>query len=176
MHVPAPHGGALIALVAALAGAAVSDALGRRVPNHLTGPLALAGILHACTVGGLRAGSASVLGGGVGVLLLYVQFRKGLMGGGDVKLLGAIGTWSGWLGSLYVLLAASLLGGLLALVELARLDRRGRGEVAAGLAGAARAGELKVASPPTLLRARGIPYGIALALAGAGVIGLGVGQ
>lgn len=86
------------------------------LPDRLTLTLGAAGLL----IGGLTTGVALLdraLGGAAGFGALWaisagyrhLRGREG-MGGGDPKLLGAIGAWLGWLPLPFVLLAASLLG------------------------------------------------------------------
>jgi prepilin peptidase CpaA len=98
------------------------------------------------------------------------------MGAGDVKLLAGIGAFAGPFGALWVLLFGSILGGLLSLVSLCRLDRAERARVGHNLLGVAIAGRLELPEPSALSRARGIPFGVALAAAGFIVLLLGVGR
>jgi prepilin peptidase CpaA len=84
----------LSAIVALTAG--VTDARWRRIPNWLTYPSVLAGILlHTIDAGwhGLRL---SLLGAalGLGLLLPFVLIRS--LGGGDWKLIGALGALFGY--------------------------------------------------------------------------------
>lgn len=170
MHVPPLHWSSMAALAVALAGVAVCDVRGRRIPNFLVAAIALAGVAHAAVVGGAWALLASLCGGLAGIALLYLQFTKGLMGAGDVKLLGAIGTWSGALGALYIMLGASVLGGLLAALALAFASRKERSTVAQNLRYAAATGSLALPEPKEMPRARGIPFGVALAATALGVV------
>lgn len=86
------------------------------LPNRLTVPLALLG-LAAGVVGIAPALNDRLIGAaaGFGALALIgwayrvVRKRDGL-GGGDPKLLGAIGAWLGWQALPFVLLGASLIG------------------------------------------------------------------
>lgn len=87
-----------IGIAVALAGAAI-DARTGHIPNWLTlGPLAVAPpaffVLEASTHGlraGLVAAGLSLLGALICGLPPFIAFIKGSMGGGDVKLLAALG-------------------------------------------------------------------------------------
>jgi prepilin peptidase CpaA len=101
-----------VVLCASLAGA-VSDIGTRRVPNWLTGPVLLGGLLYATWVGGAAgladAASACVLLG-LPYVLLFV-FAGG--GAGDAKLMGALGAWLGVRNAAVVLVAVAFAGILL---------------------------------------------------------------
>lgn len=94
------------------------------LPNKLTAALALTGLAFAIAGPDL---TARLIGGVAGfamfeaVRLAYraLRHREG-MGGGDVKLFGAIGLWLGWRALPFVLLAASLAGLAWCLILLAR--------------------------------------------------------
>jgi leader peptidase (prepilin peptidase)/N-methyltransferase len=81
---------------------ALLDARHYWLPDRLTGTLALAGI--GAGLLGLAPPLVDRLIGGVAALLLFAAVRSGYrrlrgregMGGGDVKLFGAIGLWLGW--------------------------------------------------------------------------------
>ena len=51
----------------------------------------------------------------VGIAIFFVPFALGGLGGGDVKLLGAIGAWLGPVNVLWVGLYAGVAGGVLAI-------------------------------------------------------------
>jgi prepilin peptidase CpaA len=167
---------ALASLCVALAAVIVFDLRTRTIPNKLAAAIALAGFGHAVAFGGARAAAASLLGAACGVAMLLWQFHRGIMGAGDVKLLGALGSWAGAVGTLYIFILGSVLGGLVALVALALLAREARQDVARNVVGFAREGTLPVPEPAKLERSRGIPYGVALAAAGAAVLTLGIGR
>lgn len=100
--------------------AAAIDLRSQRIPNALTIPLALAALaLHALTQGpsGLWF---SLSGLGLGLGLMLAPFLFGVMGGGDVKLLAAVGAWLGPQVTLDAFLFTSLFGGAYALLVLAR--------------------------------------------------------
>ena len=65
-----------------------------RVPNWITFPMALSGLLyHACSTGwgDAESGLAGALAGmGVGLLTLLPLYAVGGMGAGDVKLMGCM--------------------------------------------------------------------------------------
>ena len=106
MHTPPLHLVAWSALAVALAVAAILDVRERRIPNALVAPLLLGGIGYAAIGGGGLTSLASLGGAAAGIALLYWPFSRGWMGGGDVKLLGAIGAWSGAIGAIHVILMA----------------------------------------------------------------------
>jgi prepilin peptidase CpaA len=174
MEIPPVHHFPLVAFVALLAAAAWTDFRWRRIPNVLVASLATAGLTHAVLVGGLRGGAASLLGLGVGFLILLWPFARGLMGAGDVKLLAAIGAWSGAGSVIQVALLGALIGGVLSLVALLWLDQGERARVRGNVTSAFLSGNLSVPEPSVISRRGGIPFGIALAVAGWMVVAMGV--
>ena len=86
------------------------------LPDILTVPLLLLGLLTASLNVGLITIEESVLGAVVGyalpvvVSLLIVWRNKEAFGGGDIKLLSAIGAWLGVEGLIYVIALSSVLG------------------------------------------------------------------
>ena len=101
--------------------ACVTDLRTRRIPNALTfGAAAIALGFGLVTQGWSGLGSAAA-GWGVGCALFLPWFLLGGMGAGDVKLLAALGAWSGPGTAVWIALYAGLAGGPLALiVALAR--------------------------------------------------------
>lgn len=133
---------------AILIAAAIGDVRSMRIPNLVPAALAVAAFLLAWPAGlgefGSRLVSAALIGSvGLG---LYVF---GLLGGGDLKLLAAAGLWMPFssLGAFVVLLG--LAGGLQGVMTLASI----------------RLAQMGSAGAPE--RAREMPYGVAIALAGA---------
>jgi len=96
--------------------ACVTDLRTRRVPNVLTlGAAGAAVAFHAAS----HAGSGllfAVLGWGVGLLVFLPLFALRGIGGGDVKLLAALGAWLGPSLVLWVAAFAAIAGGVFALV------------------------------------------------------------
>ena len=86
------------------------------LPDILTIPLLLLGLLVSSLNIGFVIIEESVLGAVVGYVLpvvvsLFIVWRnKDAFGGGDIKLLSAIGAWLGIEGLLYVIAVASILG------------------------------------------------------------------
>jgi Flp pilus assembly protein protease CpaA len=101
----------LIVLVAVTAGAVI-DFRHFRLPNRLTFPLILSGIIWHTAAGGVSGLALTLIGLTMAALPPLLMFLKGGMGAGDVKLMAGIGAWMGWEFSMYVLIAAGLLGGV----------------------------------------------------------------
>lgn len=131
---------AQLLLTAILVGAAIHDCLQRRISNWLCLAVALAAVIAA-----IAAGPTSSLwqNGVIGALLLGIGlplFAAGWLGGGDVKLLTALGLWTNFAVVLPLLACVLLAGGVVALLSI--MVRGGR---------AAR-------------RSKGVPYGVAIAI------------
>jgi prepilin peptidase CpaA len=101
--------------------ACVTDLRSARIPNALTVFAAVVGLVaHATWPQGL--GAATSLGGAAAGLLVFLPFfALGGMGGGDVKLMTALGAWLGWPRILPAALTIAVVGGVVAvLVALSR--------------------------------------------------------
>jgi prepilin peptidase CpaA len=144
-----------------LAWAVVTDVRERRIPNLVPAGIAVLWLAQVMLIEGSPPSWQALLGvvavGGV----VVAAWRLGWLGGGDVKLLGALALWAADSALLSFLLLTGLLGGCLALLwsrlapvsavlpwGLSRLVQGPQGQDA-------------VAPKPTL------PYGLAIALAGA---------
>lgn len=106
----------IIGLTIALAVVAgVMDWRSRRIPNWLTVPGLFVGVLANTAASGWTGAKASLLGAGLGLLLLlpFVLIRS--LGAGDWKLIGALGAFLGPGNLLDVLLVTVLLAGVMAL-------------------------------------------------------------
>lgn len=98
----------------ALAGA-ICDLRFRRIPNWLTGTSILIGLALHLGVGGWRSLATAVLAGVVagGAFLLF--YLAGGMGGGDVKLITAVGVCAGLSHVTTILITTALAGGIFAI-------------------------------------------------------------
>lgn len=96
--------------------ACVTDLRTRRIPNVLTFGAALAGLAYHSAGGGLDGLGHAALGWLVGVVVFFLPFALGGLGGGDVKLLGALGAWLGPGDALWLALYTGAAGGAMALV------------------------------------------------------------
>jgi len=105
---------AVVALVAALI-----DLRRFRVPNVLTFPLCISGLVFHAVVNGLSGLQHSAAGIAVGLVTLLLFYVLGVMGAGDVKLLAAIGAWIGAPHIVYVFGVAGIVAGIHSLVVLA---------------------------------------------------------
>ena len=96
--------------------AAISDVKTRRIPNRLTYPALLAGLLLQGTLNGwpglLRGVGGGLIFGGVFMLCYLVR----AMGAGDVKLAAALGCIVGSAATAQVMFATALAGGALAVI------------------------------------------------------------
>ena len=92
------------------------DVQQHRIPNWLTYPAILMGVLLRAHLWGLN-GVFTALGGGLlsaGIVFVFYAVRA--MGGGDLKLMAAIGAVSGPRYALVSLLATAIAGGVLAII------------------------------------------------------------
>jgi prepilin peptidase CpaA len=103
--------------------AAVHDLLTKKIPNWITGPGIVLGVLMHLALGGFAQAGWSMLAGLVAGLLFLLVYLAGGMGAGDVKLITAIGCLVG-IGSIKdVLVASVFLGSILALALAAKHGR-----------------------------------------------------
>jgi len=94
------------------------DLARKKIPNFLTFPLIAYGLLYHAFAGGLEGFRFSLYGLLLGAGLLFLPFVLGGMGGGDVKLLGAVGAVKGAQFVFQAALVAAFCGGVLAVAYL----------------------------------------------------------
>jgi prepilin peptidase CpaA len=105
-------------LLALLLAALFFDLTRKKIPNFLTFPVILLGILANTITGGLDGLLFSAYGLLLGLAILFIPFMLGGMGGGDVKLLGAIGALKGLQFVFSAAVFTALCGGILAVICL----------------------------------------------------------
>ena len=158
-------------VLCAAAVAMATDIRSRRIPNLLTLPLLLTGLIEATISRGGLHGLLDALAGclivGIPFVLLFL-FAGG--GGGDAKLMGAIGAWLGVSQGAVVLVCVTVCGAVLGLAfaalrrQLAPVLRNmrmiGQG-VWCAVAARKAPGEVQALMPDsgTMLK---MPYGIAI--------------
>jgi len=119
------HAFFLIAVAGFTLAAAFSDLRTRKLPNWLTVPAFAAALVVHTAVSGLAGLWLSLLGFALGFGILLVLWLMGGGGGGDVKLMGALGAWLGPTLTLQVFLVSAvaiviLAGGTLFLAFVGR--------------------------------------------------------
>jgi prepilin peptidase CpaA len=112
-----------VILVALIVAALYFDLTKKRIPNFLTFPAILWGLVSHTAAGGLSGFWFSFTGLLVGLAIFFIPFAMGGMGAGDVKLLGAVGALQGWQFVLSAALLTALAGGVMALVYLIATGR-----------------------------------------------------
>jgi prepilin peptidase CpaA len=120
-------------LGACLATAAAWDLSRRRIPNPVNVATAVLGLGAAVSSGSFSVIGQSLAGGGLLFALLLIAYRRRWIGGGDVKLGAAFGTWLGPIGGVYALVVGVALSAVLAIYLLVRRGSAFRAEVKANL-------------------------------------------
>ena len=105
-----------LAAVAIATVAAAWDLRTRRIPNLLTFSAAGTGLIYHFISGGVEALSHSAAGWLIGALVFVVPFALRGLGGGDVKLLAALGAWIGPGDIVWLALYTGIAGGAMATV------------------------------------------------------------
>ena len=105
-----------VAVVAVALVACVTDLRSRRIPNVLTFGAAAAGLVFHIFAPMGEGPTTALLGWLIGVAIFFVPFALGGLGGGDVKLLGALGAWLGPSGIFWAALYTGVAGGVMAII------------------------------------------------------------
>ncbi|MEK7342830.1 MAG: prepilin peptidase [Pseudomonadota bacterium] len=131
---------ALVAVLGALLiVAAITDLRARIISNRLNFAIALLALPWwiACGASPWPDMAVQLLAGLVVFALFAALFAFGLMGGGDVKLLGALALWFPWQVTLSLLVLMAMLGGLVTLVTIIHhriAKKQGQPEIPYGVA------------------------------------------
>jgi prepilin peptidase CpaA len=166
MTYPVPH---LLPLGLGVGAAVVDDLRRRKVPNWISGLVALSGL----TTRFIDQGPVAALAGmGVAVLVIAALCRAwqaGGVGGGDVKLAAAVAVWMvGWTQIIAFVLVGAVAGGVVSLACYVLARRSVREDIRTNLTLAFLQHELPTA--PTHKDGRVVvPYALAIA-AGASVL------
>ena len=142
--------------------AAASDFRTRKVPNRLTVPMCLAGLLYQVSFNQLDGLWTALLGFAVGFGAFFVLWMVGAAGGGDVKLMGALGPWLGALLTLQVMFVSLIFvvvgsGGIVLLGVLSKGIQRTKTQYLKGSTKADTVGQRQ--------KRRVMPYAVPVALA-----------
>jgi len=116
-------------MVVAMAGVMVAvlfDLKFRKVPNALTFSMVAFGIILNVWTQGPSGIVFSSLGLVCGVFFLFLPFSVGGVGGGDVKLMGAVGSLLGAVMTFQIFLATAVFGGLISLYAMFRQKTFGK--------------------------------------------------
>lgn len=113
----------IVMLIAFLTACVVSDLRTRRIPNLLSGATMLAGVALNTAYFGTSGLAGSLAGLVMAVILLLFPFALGGIGGGDVKMMGAVGTLLGPRITLAGLCFGLILGGATIAIHLSQKGR-----------------------------------------------------
>ncbi len=102
----------LIIVAVGLVIATMTDLRTLKIPNRLTVPMLLLGVIYHVSVHGLSGILFSTFGLLTGFALLVGFYGFGLVGAGDVKILTAMGAWLGPTWICFVFVATSLCLGI----------------------------------------------------------------
>jgi prepilin peptidase CpaA len=112
-------------LVVVLVSAAIDDVRTSKIHNWITYPAMLVGLIGHC-FGGVDIDAQRLGFGGaligllVGFAPMFLAWRAGGVGGGDAKLMGAVGALTGWKFALATLVYGLMVAGLMAIIVMLR--------------------------------------------------------
>lgn len=159
-----------LAVVCACIGA-FRDVRTRRIPNWLTGPSILVGLLLHLFVRGWHGLATASLAGLIAGIVFLVFHLAGGMGAGDVKLMTAVCCMAGLSFTAEILIATALMGGVFAIIVAVShrrvketLSNIGVLAVHHGTSGLQPHADINVTNAEKLR----LPYGVAIA-AGTGI-------
>lgn len=107
-----------ILLISILIVAAVIDIRTQKIPNLLTFPTMVFGLVYYGVTNGWDGLLFSLGGLALGIGIFFILYMMGGMGAGDVKLMGAVGAIIGSKGILLTAFFSAIVGGVYALIVL----------------------------------------------------------
>jgi prepilin peptidase CpaA len=96
--------------------AAYIDGKQLRVPNWLTFPMVVSGLIYSAWAGGWAGFQDGFFGMLVGLACLLPLYAVGGMGAGDVKLLAGVGAWMGVSATFYAFCVSTVVGAVMAVL------------------------------------------------------------
>ena len=143
------------------------DLRSRRIPNVISGPALLVGLVLNAALSGTAGLLVSLGGAALSIGILILPFAAGGIGGGDVKMMGAVGAFVGPRIAVMGLVIGMIIGGAIMSVHLARLGRL-RETLASLTSMVAVAATTRSLEPMTVrtdtVSAVSLPYSVPLAL------------
>jgi len=103
--------------------AALLDWRSRRIPNWLTVPGLLSGVVVHALIAGWHGALFALEGAGLALILLLPLVALRALGAGDWKLMGAVGAFLGPIMFLFVLMGSIFASGIMAMVQIYRTGR-----------------------------------------------------
>jgi prepilin peptidase CpaA len=143
---------------------AYGDVRTRRIPNVLTGAIAILGLMRMTVLHEPFAATYTLVAAAAVLAAAFLLFLCGVLGGGDAKLVAAMALLIGYHDLLGFLFLMSLFGGALALAILARDKIRHQPLILSRpvrISSATQAGGDGTAAAPST-----VPYGAAIAAGG----------
>lgn len=114
MNITGEFLGCLMMLTAAF----ITDIRTMKIPNFITVTGIITGVGWHLVNGGWNGGLNAFTGAAAGFGMLLVLYLFGAVGGGDVKLFGAIGAWTGTMLTLHILMYSIFVAGMIGIVIL----------------------------------------------------------
>lgn len=94
------------------------DIKSRKIPNYITVSAIILGLMISLHMEGITGLKNHALGMGLGFLFFVIPFIMGVIGGGDVKLMMAIGALMGSLFVFKAIMYTAIAGGMIAVFHL----------------------------------------------------------
>lgn len=102
-----------------------TDLTQRKIPNKLTFPFAIIGVISNIIFDGFNGLLGALMGMLIGFFILFIPFVLKGMYAGDVKMLMAIGAMNGWVFVIGTALYMAIIGGIISLGILIRHRKLG---------------------------------------------------